>query len=146
MAEFFNAFGPLYQGFRERATEVQALLRAPRTSFVLVSGPGEERVPDTLFFARRLAEAGHRLGPVIVNRVHPHLGRSTPTDGELGAGLRLLAWLGERDQRGTAALRSLLAGGQQLIEVPVLAREPTDIQGLETLAQLLAAPFFRLAP
>ena len=71
MAEFFGAFGPLYEGFRERATEVQALLRSPRTAFVLVSGPGEERVPDALFFARRLAEAGHHLGPVIVNRIHP---------------------------------------------------------------------------
>jgi anion-transporting ArsA/GET3 family ATPase len=143
MAEFFSAFGPLYEGFRERATEVQALLRSPRTTFVLVSGPGEERVPDTLFFARRLAEAGHHLGPVIVNRIHPPLGRPVPSDRDLAPGLRLLAWLGERDQRGAAALQSLLAGVEQLIEVPVLAREPTDIQGLEALAQVLTTRLLR---
>src|SRR5258708_31385456 len=71
MAEFFQAFSPLYAGFRERATQVEELLRSPRTLFVLVAGPGEERIPDTLFFARRLQQAGYRLGPIVVNRVHP---------------------------------------------------------------------------
>jgi anion-transporting ArsA/GET3 family ATPase len=71
MAEFFQAFSPLYTGFRERATQVEELLRSPRTLFVLVAGPGEERIADTLFFARRLQQAGYRLGPIVVNRVHP---------------------------------------------------------------------------
>jgi anion-transporting ArsA/GET3 family ATPase len=71
MAEFFQAFSPLYAGFRERATQVEELLRSPRTRFVLVAGPGEERIPDTLFFARRLRQAGYHLGPIVVNRVHP---------------------------------------------------------------------------
>jgi anion-transporting ArsA/GET3 family ATPase len=141
MAEFFHAFGPLYAGFRERATEVQSLLRSERTAFVLVSGPGEERVPDTLFFARRLAEAGHHLGPVIVNRVHPPApaGASRAADRHRDSGLRLLGWLGDRDRRGTAALRSLLGAGRRLVEVPVLEREPTDLDGLDALARTLAA-------
>jgi anion-transporting ArsA/GET3 family ATPase len=71
MAEFFQAFSPLYAGFRERAAQVEELLRSPRTLFVLVAGPGEERIADTLFFARRLQQAGYRLGPIVVNRVHP---------------------------------------------------------------------------
>jgi anion-transporting ArsA/GET3 family ATPase len=71
MAEFFQAFSPLYAGFRDRAAQVEDLLRSPRTLFVLVAGPGEERIPDTLFFARRLQQAGYQLGPIVVNRVHP---------------------------------------------------------------------------
>ncbi|HEY9421449.1 MAG TPA: ArsA-related P-loop ATPase, partial [Thermoanaerobaculia bacterium] len=67
MAEFFQAFAPLYEGFRERATEVEAMLRSRQTLFVLVSGAGEERIPDTLFFARHLDEAGYNLGPIVVN-------------------------------------------------------------------------------
>jgi anion-transporting ArsA/GET3 family ATPase len=35
MAEFFQAFGPLFDGFRERAVEVQKMLRAEETLFVL---------------------------------------------------------------------------------------------------------------
>ncbi|HTQ79608.1 MAG TPA: ArsA-related P-loop ATPase, partial [Thermoanaerobaculia bacterium] len=111
MSEFFQAFSPLYAGFHERAEAVEALLRSPKTLFVLVSGPGEERIPDTLFFARRLKAAGYPLGPIVVNRVHPDF---TPDFGEVvGApfdpsqpgkvdGHRLLAWLGERDRRGHA--------------------------------------------
>jgi anion-transporting ArsA/GET3 family ATPase len=141
MAEFFSAFGPLYQGFRERASEVQELLRATTTSFALVSGPGEESVPDTLFFARKLAEAGHRLGCVIVNRVHPlipaGLTAAERTASGMDAGLRLLAWLGERDRRGLASLRGLLGDAKPLVEVPLLPREPTDIASLAELADLL---------
>jgi len=141
MAEFFSAFGPLYEGFRERATEVGELLRAPSTTFALVSGPGEERVPDTLFFARKLAEAGHRLGPIVVNRAHPQLPLAGDAAARFGAdlvaGLRLLEWLGERDRRGLNLLLDLLGPGQPLVEVPLLPREPTDLASLSRLADLL---------
>jgi len=143
MAEFFSAFGPLYQGFRERATEVQSLLRAASTTFALVSGPGEERVADTLFFARKLGEAGHRLGPIVVNRIHPAAAagpRDTRSSGSaLAPGLRLLTWLGDRDRRGVDVLRGLLRNQQPLVEVPLLPREPTDLTALAALADLLAA-------
>ena len=95
--------------------------------------------------AKQIYELGKDLGPVIVNRVHPPTRVSRAVDRDRDPGMRLLAWLGDRDRRGTAALRSLLAGRQRLIEVPVLGREPTDIQGLETLARTLAARGFRFA-
>ncbi|MEE8137967.1 MAG: hypothetical protein V3T81_03715, partial [Thermoanaerobaculia bacterium] len=41
-------------------------LRSARARFVLVAGPGEERIPDTLFFARRLTDVGYHLGPIVV--------------------------------------------------------------------------------
>ncbi|MFH1176009.1 MAG: ArsA-related P-loop ATPase [Acidobacteriota bacterium] len=142
MAEFFSSFGPLYEGFRERAHQVRALLRARQTSFLLVSGPGEDRVADTLFFARRLREAGHRLGPVIVNRVHPPArGRSDSPAleaGERGDGARLVSWLGERDAEGVAALRGLLGSAAPLVEVPLLPDAPSDLESIERLALLLA--------
>jgi anion-transporting ArsA/GET3 family ATPase len=140
MAEFFAAFGPLYEGFRTRATEVQAVLRAPDTEFVLVTSAGEEAVPDTMFFARRLVEAGHRLGPVIVNRVHPAVAR-TEGEGELGearaGGLRLMRWLAARDRRGIASLRGLLGRERVILDIPMLPVEPTDIASLSALATLL---------
>jgi anion-transporting ArsA/GET3 family ATPase len=139
MAEFFQAFAPLYDGFRARALEVQQLLRSDRTMFVLVSGPGRQRVADTLFFARRLKEAGYRLGPVVVNRVHPAAdGNASPRD--LGPGnidgRQLLAWLGERDQQSVAELRSLLGEEHPLVVLPQLEDEPTDLRRLEGLGRL----------
>jgi len=136
MAEFFQAFSPLYAGFRERASQVEDLLRSPRTLFVLVAGPGEERIPDTLFFARRLLQAGYHLGPIVVNRVHPEpelpLAVGEPPPG-LADGLALLAWLGARDHRGLVQLARLLADDQPLVELPLRPEEPTDLPSLADL-------------
>ena len=141
MAEFFQAFSPLYDGFRERAVEVQQLLRAPSTLFVLVSAPGRQRVADTLFFARRLIEAGYRLGPVVINRVHPAFpaaGSGTSSlDGAAHDGRELLHWLGERDRESVSALRSLLGGSRPLVEIPLLPDEPTDLESLSALGVML---------
>jgi anion-transporting ArsA/GET3 family ATPase len=139
MAEFFQAFTPLYDGFRERALEVQRLLRADGTLFVLVSGPGHQRVADTLFFARRLKEAGYRLGPVVVNRIHPELaGHSKPSEltGAAHDGRQLMGWLGSRDREGVNELRSLLRGSHPLVELPLLPTEPTDLESLARLGEL----------
>ena len=140
MAEFFQAFGPLFEGFRERARQVEELLRSPRARFVLVSGPGEERIPDTMFFARRLDEAGYHLGPVIVNRVHPSLNAGSTDDpferSESSDAFRLLHWLGERDRRGLEQIRALLSG-KRLAAVPLLPRAPATVESLEQVGRLL---------
>ncbi|MCP3978327.1 MAG: AAA family ATPase [bacterium] len=133
MAEFFQAFSPLYDGFRERALEVRRMLHSEETVFVLVSAPGEKNNADTMFLARRLEEAGYRLGPVIVNRVHPRLDPGpAPDDPETAGGLQLMGWLGERDQRGVESIRALLPG-RPLIALPMLPRTPSDLQGLDRL-------------
>ncbi len=149
MLEFFQAFGPLFEGFRERAGRVEALLGSEETRFLLVSGPGEERIPDTLFFARRLAERGYRLGPVVVNRVHPEfpalgerLGEAPPAGGEAcrPSGPELFAWLGAQDRRGVEHLRELMEGeaGRRVVPVPLQPEEPTTLEALDALGAELA--------
>jgi anion-transporting ArsA/GET3 family ATPase len=142
MAEFFQAFGPLFEGFRGRAVEVQNLLQAKETLFVLVSGPGDERIPDTMFFARRLEEAGYNLGPVIVNRVHPFFEEAPQTgEGESARqARRVLEWLGKRDQIGLDQLRNLLAE-RSLIALPLLPVAPTDLVSLRRLGSDLVSEY-----
>jgi anion-transporting ArsA/GET3 family ATPase len=135
MAEFFQAFGPLFEGFRERALAVQELLRSRETGFLLVSGPGPEPIPDTMFFARRLGEAGYDVGPVVVNRLHPE---------STGAGA-LARWLGERDRRGLEELAALLPGAGP-IAVPLLPRAPIDISSLAALSRFLDDRSVRPSP
>jgi anion-transporting ArsA/GET3 family ATPase len=140
MAEFFQAFGPLYEGFRRRALEVRELLRSPRTSFVLVAGPGEDTVPETLFFARRLEEAGYRLEALAVNRVHGSVPAVAARGGESAAAAearRLLHWLGERDRRGVARLRELLPGREPWV-VPLAPEPPDDLAALGRFSRVLA--------
>ncbi len=141
LVEFFRAFAPLYDGFRQRADEVRRLLRAPETLFVLVSGPGEDRIPDTLFFARKLNEAGYRLGPIVVNQVHPvaeRLGGSAAS--ELDPGLELFRFLGERDRYGLERLRQLLSRDEPLLSIPLRATPPTDLPSLEVLGRTVVSP------
>ncbi|MEO8634720.1 MAG: ArsA-related P-loop ATPase [Gemmatimonadales bacterium] len=144
IVEFFRAFAPLYDGFRERAAEVRTLLRARDTLFLLVSGPGEDRIPDTLFFARKLTEGGHQLGPIVVNQVHPVV--AAPADTAASArrsGLELFRYLGARDQRGLQRLRKLLSRDEPLVALPLQALPPTDLPGLEGLGHALLAQLKR---
>ena len=142
MAEFFQAFEPLFEGFRRRAHQVEELLRSPRTLFVLVAGAGDERIPDTLFFARRLRDAGYSLGPVVVNRVHPELPvpagyAAAASDGDPCRvdGRQRLAWLGRRDRRGLDQLAGLLGEHHPLVSLPLLPDEPTDLASLEAIGE-----------
>ena len=144
MGEFFQAFGPLYDGFRRRATKVRELLRSEETLFVLVAGPGEERIPDTLFFARKLEEAGYRLGPIVVNRFHPRLPGMPPPPEQPAAGAaaggevdgrELLAWLALRDRQGLEHLSELIGDSRPLVALPLLPEEPTDLASLEGLGR-----------
>lgn len=144
MAEFFQAFAPLYEGFRERALAVQELLRSKRTLFVLVCGPGEERIPDTMFFARKLLETGHQLAALVVNRIHPaELAQAGPEPGE---GARILAWRASSDAQGVQRLRDLLGAERPLDAVPLLAREPSDLAGLGRLSAKLSPPWRETKP
>lgn len=134
MVEFFQAFGPLYKGFHERAEAVQKLLRDERCEFVLVGGPDPTRVPDTLFFARKLREGGHRLGPVIVNRV-----QGAPTPEAIGdepdwlaEGRALFAAVAERNRAGVAQLKKLFRA-HPVLELPQVGEAPTDLSGLARL-------------
>ena len=137
MAEFFQAFAPLFDGFRQRALAVEELLRRPETVFVLVASPAEERIPDTLFFARKLAERGLRLAAVVINRIHsPVPAQRRKVAPGWAEQRQLLAWLGERDARGVAALKALL-GRVPVVELPVLEEEPASLPALAGLAHLL---------
>ena len=151
MAEFFQAFAPLYAGFRERAEQVSDLLRADGTKFVLVTPPEEERVPETLFFARRLVAAGHHLGPLVLNMVYPGVTTSTdsagaasavaPANPALAEGVRLFSWIAERHRQGVRVFRDLLPPPQTAVDLPLLASEPTDLASVDALSRTIEQRF-----
>ena len=68
---FFQAFSGMETGFRERADEVVELLRAERTSFVVVASAKRDTITEAVWFARQLEEQGVGVGAAIVNRLHP---------------------------------------------------------------------------
>lgn len=71
VSEFTTLFGDLVGGLEDRAREIDALLRAPETAFVLVVRPRSADVARALAFRDSLAQMGIPLAAVIVNRVTP---------------------------------------------------------------------------
>src|SRR5262249_32743117 len=82
MAHFFVEFAEVLAGFRERARDVDTLLRDDKLGFVLVAAPEPAAVEEALFFHERLAQQRMPFVGFVVNRVHPE-GPEAPAPGEL---------------------------------------------------------------
>ena len=95
ISEFLLAFEAMLGGFRERAREVEVLLRDPACGFLLVAGPEADQARAARAFWERLREERVHLLGLVQNRV-----RSWPRDHEIpecDAAAQKLAveWLGK---------------------------------------------------
>ncbi len=153
LAEFFQAFGGMVDGFRERARRVDALLAAPETSFIVVCAPEGDSIGEAAHFHAKLVESELPFGGAIVNKVH--FAGATHADGELesaladalgdpGLAARLVAnhrdfcALAERDRANIEWLAAEL-GRPDVIQVPYLDDDVHDIAGLVDLNRYLFA-------
>jgi anion-transporting ArsA/GET3 family ATPase len=67
---FIAAFDTLFGGFRQRAEQTYALLKADSTAFVVVATPEPAAMREARFFIERLASDSMPLAGIVVNRVH----------------------------------------------------------------------------
>jgi anion-transporting ArsA/GET3 family ATPase len=154
-AEFFGNLEGMYEGFKQRAREVAALLQSEVTSFVVVTSPIEDAVQEATFFAARLNESRLPFGALVVNRVHPKLGDGVDVKprqfAKLDAGsknARLVAKLLDNENAFMRVVRleerNLDALARKIprhrwVRVPYLEREAVDLSGLEAIAEELFA-------
>jgi anion-transporting ArsA/GET3 family ATPase len=152
-AEFFGNLEGMYEGFKERARAVSALLQSDVTAFVVVTSPAEESVTEATFFASRLNDARLPFGALVVNRVHPRFGDGVGSRARQRSKLkssdddaRLLAKLLENEidfmrvvQREEGNLKSLARKipRHRWVRVPYLEREAVDFPGLLAIADQL---------
>ena len=152
-AEFFSNLEGMYEGFKQRARDVAALLRSDATSFVVVTSPELDSVSEATFFATRLNEQGLPFGALVVNRVHPHIGdgidvrpRQITKLEEGGDDARLLAKLLANEEAFMRVVGLEEQNLQELarkvprhrwVRVPYLEREAVDFPGLLAVAQQL---------
>ena len=122
-AEFFGNLEGMYEGFKQRARDVAALLMSDATSFIVVTSPAVESVAEATFFATRLNESGLPFGALVVNRVHPHFGD------DIGVKPRQIARL-EKGEAETRLLAKLLENHEAFMRL--VRREE---ENLETLAR-----------
>ena len=67
---FFGLLGSMTEEFSERAGQVQQMLHADTTAFLLVTAATEPGIDEAIWFARSLREAELPFAGVIANRVH----------------------------------------------------------------------------
>lgn len=70
LSDFILSFEGLYDGFRQRARRVKALLGQDVTGFVLVTAPERLVIEEAIFFYEQLVAHKMRVDAVIVNKVH----------------------------------------------------------------------------
>lgn len=149
VGQFVGLFTDLLGGLEDRARQIDALLRAPTTAFVLVTRPRENDVADALLFRDGLSSMGIGVAAVIVNRVTPAPPPANMSDemrlAKLPRRLHDSVLRMEADMKAIRALehdalarlRHGLAGTD---EPPVflLAARDVDVATLEDVAQLAA--------
>jgi anion-transporting ArsA/GET3 family ATPase len=154
LAEFFNAFSGMVDGFQARAKRVSNLLSDPHTCFLVVCGPQGDPIDEAVYFHRKLVEAKLPFGGVIVNKVH-YPAERLRSDGadlpaalaeELGGDLAERAFenfadyqaLAERDAANIERLAKEMRS-RAVIRVPYLDEDVHDLAGLAEINRYLFA-------
>jgi anion-transporting ArsA/GET3 family ATPase len=146
LSDFAGGFEHLIDGFRTRAAAIDKALRAPETSFIIVTTPEPSIVAATLAFDRELGRAAFPIAGVIANRVYdfpplaPDAGERAPAAlrRKLRDSYADFAALAARDRAALDALQSQ-ASAPLLAALPVFEDAPTSLAGLRRVAALLGA-------
>ncbi len=147
LAEFFNSFGEMSDGFRDRAKKVDALIAHRCTTFLLVTSPRAAAIEEAQHFHRKLQAENLPFGGVIVNRMREPLTRraaarrwrpSSPSCSTRSwrarwpATSRTTGRLAERDEANVERLAGQL-GRKPVLTVPELSGDVHDLDGLAEL-------------
>ena len=157
IAEFFEVFRDLWDGFHRRSVQVQALLRDRRTTFLLVSSPSPAARGDAMFFLERLRDQALPFGGFLVNRtvqapVHLLQTQDLPAAGPLPPdrwqavlaalqeSMLLRAQLARAHAHSIADLRQAGPPGAPFWCVPDQRHDLHDLRGLALIGEFLPGP------
>ena len=138
LGDFLQGFQGMYEGFKDRAAAVHALLSQPDVGFVLVTSPSPLSIDEALAFHERLHAESMPIAGVVANRVTPDL---WPGDGPLpatGDVASALGAAGAPDDGLAGRLAATLAEHQALGRGAAGARAP--VRGDRRPARGGAAP------
>jgi anion-transporting ArsA/GET3 family ATPase len=157
---FFQAFAGMEAGFRQRAKDVVALIRARETAFVVVSSAHHDTIAEAVWFARQLVDqgvgaTGSGADLVVVNRMHPMFGDESAVEARRladdatrdGDAVAAQLWRNVFDlrsarERELAVIEPLaeISGHDRVVVLPLLDRDVHDLDGLRQIAGHLFEP------
>jgi anion-transporting ArsA/GET3 family ATPase len=70
LQQFVASLETMFGGFRARADQTYAMLKAPGTAFVVVASPEPAALREASYFADRLLAESMPLAGLVVNRIH----------------------------------------------------------------------------
>jgi anion-transporting ArsA/GET3 family ATPase len=144
LVTFFQLLGDMTSDFSQRAAQVEQLLRAPSTAFLLVTSAAREPIDESIWFGQRLEADGLPFAGVVVNRVHHDLlGNREPREvrrslarvldpglaSRVAENFRDYHVLARRDDANLARLAGQLDAARLLL-VPQLDDDVHDVEGL----------------
>jgi anion-transporting ArsA/GET3 family ATPase len=154
LGDFLRGFQGMYDGFKERAAAVRALLSRAEVGFVLVCAPTPFSVEEALAFHERLHAESMPVAGLVVNRLTPDLWPAgagpLPAAAELTAALaaagapdglaaRLATTLADHQTLVTAEARTLARLLERTTDprslVPRLETDVHDLAGLARMAE-----------
>ena len=153
LSTFFQLLGGMTDDFSARARQVQEMLTAETTAFLLVTSAQADAIDETIWFRRTLEDGGLPFAGAVVNRVHHDMlgdGEPDALDAALAKALGPeLATrvaqnfhdyhvLARRDAANITRLEEELDGRPMLL-VPHLDGDVHDIEGLLRMHRYLFA-------
>jgi anion-transporting ArsA/GET3 family ATPase len=150
---FVAAIDTTFGGFRERADQTYRLLQRSDTRFLVVAAPEPDALREASYFVERLNAENMPLGGLIVNRVQDVDRSLMSADAATAAAERLAGGdlltarllqlhagrLRERERQHHVTERFIGAHpGVPIAQVPALAEDVHDLDGLREIGDLLA--------
>ena len=156
LADFSTAFQGLFVAIHDRAVAADKILRAPTTSFLIVSAADPVRTAEAEAFLQTLDRLGIHPRAIIANRVHIDRGdvdvdiasvmealvpvglgaEAADAFEAISTGQRQLKTVRQRDRRGLSHLERLV-GKQRVMVVGELDQEVQDRAAVEHVLAVL---------
>lgn len=156
LADFSTAFQGLFVAIHDRAVAADKILRAPTTSFLIVSAADPVRTAEAEAFLQTLDRLGIHPRAIIANRVHIDRGdidvdiasvmealvpvglgaEAADAFEAISTGQRQLKTVRQRDRRGLSHLERLV-GKQRVMVVGELDQEVQDRAAVEHFLAVL---------
>ncbi|MFO7565817.1 MAG: ArsA-related P-loop ATPase [Enhygromyxa sp.] len=141
---FFEAFAGMREGFHERASAIQELLRAEHTSFVLVSSADATHLVDAEALAAGIASRGVGIDVAVFNRSYERLTHADPLQivseaGELEVETTVRLLFGDELLRPERETMTSLVSSLHRVRIEAATNNLRALESVQRLAKLLPA-------